>query len=429
MNEYMLTQNEKLIQVVHNAFRDFPFYRNKFIQASIDPDTFQGLDDLTKIPFTTKEDLQMRFPFADVYQQFGHELSYIGFTTGTTSAPMPIYFTHEDMDKWEWNLTKAYHMAGINSGDIVQVSIGRCGIGCVVFMGAVRKTGAAVMPVDVDLISTDEILNRMKQYRITILATLPSIASELCRLVEAGYPKEGLALKTLFLMGEACTETFRERARQTLGAEVYDIYGSTESGFVGTECNLHKGLHLMVDQVIVEIVDPTTGLPVQSGAEGELVVTTLWKKAMPLIRYRTGDIASAIQEDCKCNIGLPRISKIKGRASDLVSIGSTKLHPSAIDALIFDTFNKNYNYQVVLSNEQGRDHLALLVEVDIPSIEAAGIQERLEFGILTLTDDMNLLFKSGIILHPEVQLISPGTLQKKGGKVRKIFDKRERKDG
>jgi phenylacetate-CoA ligase len=424
MNSHTEVQQDNLCRVVRDAYCDFPFYRNKLSQAGIAPESFQGLRDLNKIPFTTKEELQTHFSFVDLYQRLGRDLYYIGFTTGTTAVPMPIYCTYEDFYRWEQNLSKAFVTAGINPSDVVQISLGRCAIACVVFIGAVRKTGAAVMPVDVDLMTSHAILEQMKQFRVTFLLTFPSIASELCRLIEAGYPREGLALRTVFLMGEPWTEAFRERVRQTLGTEVYDVYGSTEMGFVAMECKLHKGLHIMSDQVLLEIVDPMTEQPVQKGAEGELVVTTFWKKASPLIRYRSGDIASAIKGDCECDVGTPRISRIKGRASDLIFIGSTKLHPLAIDGLIMDILDKTCNYQIVLSREEGQDKLTLVLEVDAPPKKAIVIQSRLAQEISTLTDDLNALIKAGIIAPPDTQLVAPGTLPRIGGKVRRIVDRR-----
>jgi len=424
MKSHTEVQQNNLCRVVRDAYRDFPFYRNKLSQAGIDPESFQGLGDLNKIPFTTKEELQLHFAFVDLYQRLGRDLYYIGFTTGTTAVPMPVYCTYEDFDRWEQNLSRAFTIAGISPSDVVQISLGRCGIACVVLIGAVRRTGAAVMPIDVDLMTSDAVLDRMKQFKVTFLLTFPSITSELCRLVEAGYPKEGLALKSVFLMGEAWTEAFRERVRQSLGVEVYDVYGSTEMGFVAMECKLHRGLHIMADQVLVEIMDPVTGQPVQEGTEGELVVTTFWKKALPLIRYRSGDIASAIKGDCECDVDTPRISRIKGRASDLIFIGSTKIHPLAIEALVMDVFDKTCNYQIVLSREGQQDKLTLVLEVDTPHKKAVAIQSHLAQEISTLTDDLNALIRAGVIAPPDIQFVSPGTLPRIGGKARRIVDRR-----
>jgi len=424
MSSYTQVQQDKLRRAVRDAYRNFRFYRDKLSRAGIEPASFRGLRDLEQLPFTTKEELQTHFAFADLYQRLSHDLYYIGFTTGTTAVPMPVYCTYEDFDRWEQNLSKGFAIAGINPSDVVQISLGRCGIACVVFIGAVRRTGAAAMPVDVDLMTSDAVLDRMKQFRVTFLLAFPSITRELCRLVEVGYSKEGLALRTVFLMGEAWSEAFRERVRLSLGAEVCDMYGSTEMGFVAMECKLHRGLHIMADQVLVEIVDPVTGQPVQQGAEGELVVTTFWKEALPLIRYRTGDIASAIKGDCECDVGTPRISRIKGRAGDLIFIGSTKLHPLAIEALVVDTLDKTCNYQIALSREREQDMLTLVLEVDAPPKKAAAIQSRLAQEISTLTDDLNALIKAGIIAPPDIQLVPPGTLPRIGGKIRRIVDRR-----
>ena len=186
---------------------------------------------------------------------------------------------------------------------------------------------------------------------------------------------------------------------------MYDIYGSTEVGMVGIECSAHDGLHILPDQVLVEILDPYTGKTVEQGVEGEIVVITFWKEALPLIRYRTGDMASKVEGFCRCGSDLPRISRIKGRARDLIFIGSTKIHPMAVEAAIMDVCDSALNYQIVLNQEGDIDTLKLIIETPEEIITNQTLRVILSERICNLHKDLSSLITAGFVMPPDVEFV------------------------
>lgn len=421
---YKKIQTEKLRQIVAYAFESFSYYREKMSQVGLTPTDIQGLEDLEKLPYTVKEELQEKLGFDKIFQRMAGKLRYIGFTTGTVATPMPVYYTHDDFERWEKNLAKGLSMAGITNKDVVQITFGRCGIACVVLLGAIRRTGATGIPIDADSGAASELIQRMEQFHVSFLLTFPSIVREFCRIVESKRVKGSRYLKKIFLMGESWSEAFRRRVEDALNVEVYDIYGSTEVGMVAVECSAHNGLHVLPDQVLVEILDPYTGKPVDQGEEGEIVVTTFWKEALPLIRYRTGDIASEIEDFCRCGSDLPRISRIKGRIRDLIFIGSTKIHPIAVEAAIIDICDSTLNYQIVLSRERGRDKLKLVLEAPDEIIGKQNLRAALSKRICSFNEDLASLVKADLVFPPEVEFVPLNTIPRKGGKITKILDLR-----
>jgi phenylacetate-CoA ligase len=424
-NTYEQVQAEKLKRIVAYAFENFSYYRKKISQVGLKPTDIQSLGDLDKLPLTVKEELKEKFDFDEIFYRLAGKLYYIGFTTGTVSIPMPVYYTHDDFERWEKNLAKGLSMAGITNKDVAQITFGRCGIACIVLLGAIRRTGATGIPIDADSGTASELLKRMEKFHVSFLLTFPSIVREFCRIVESERVKGPCYLRKIFLMGESWSETFRRRVEDTLNVEVYDIYGSTEVGMVGVECSAHEGLHLLPDQVLVEILDPNTGKPVSRQEEGEIVVTTFWKEALPLIRYRTGDIASKIEGSCCCGLDLPRISRIIGRVSDLIFIGSTKIHPIAVEAAIIDTCNSALNYQIVLSQERGKDKIKLVLEAPEDVMEKQNLKVALSERISNLNEDLASLIKANLVFPPEVEFVPLNSLTRKGGKIAKILDLRK----
>lgn len=421
---YEKIQTEKLRQIVVHAFENFSYYREKMSEVGITPTDIQGLEDLDKLPCTSREELQEKLGFDEIFQHMADKLYYIGFTTGTVATPMPVYYTHGDFERWENNLAKGLSMAGITNNDVVQITFGRCGIACVVLLGAIRRTGATGIAIDADSGTANELLQWMKQFRVSFLLTFPSIVREFCGIAESERGKRPQYLKKIFLMGESWSETFRRRVEDTLNVEVFDIYGSTDIGMVGVECSIHDGLHVLPDQVLVEVIDPLTGKPVENGAEGEIVVTTFWKEALPLIRYRTGDIASKMKGFCRCGSDLPRISRIKGRARDLIFIGSTKIHPIALEEAITDVCDSSLNYQIVLSHTEGRDKLRLKIEAPDQMMNNENLKTALSERICNLNEDLSSLISAGLVMPPEVEFVPLNALPRKGGKITKVLDLR-----
>ena len=413
----------KMQHIVDYAYRNFPLYAERMSKKGIDLRHIQKLDDLKKLPFVSKAELQ-KVQFEDILKCASDKLYYIGFTSGSTAAPMPLYCTSRDFEIWVKNTATGLLMGGVTKEDTVQLTFGQWGLGMYLFLEALRTLGASAIPVNIDVLALPELLDYMGRFRVSAIVCFPSIALELCRALEEKQSAENLRLRRVFLLGESCSESGRERIGKSLAAEVYNIYGSMEVGMIASECKRHEGLHILANQVIVEIVDPDTGEVVAPGNAGEVVVTTLWKEALPLIRYRTGDIASMIDGECSCGLKWPRISEIVGRLSDFICIGSTKIHPVAIEDSILSTSYRIHNFQIVISREGERDKMTLILESSEPVGKAEELKEDLLEKICNLNEDLGSLVKANIVAKPEVRFVKPGSLRMSSGKIKKLLDLR-----
>ena len=414
----------RLRRLVLSAYNRISLYRDKFDSVSIGPNVLRRLSDYASFPLITKEELLAYSRTTGPIESLKGKLYYIGFTTGTTSSPMPVYVGHDDWATWESNLARGFTTAGISKGDIVQITLGRWGIGSQAMLCGVRRTGAAVLPIEVDAWKTMEWPERLSQFHVTWLFTTPSIIRQSLLNVVQNGPKLPRHLKGVVLVGETWSEDFRDEVKRVLGVEVYDFYGSTEAGMVGSECPAHSGLHCPTDQVLVEILDPDTHDPASNGDAGEVVVTTLWRKAFPLLRYRTGDIAQRLEGECPCGSPWPRISRVKTRFKDEISIGSTKIHQSLIEEAVLESLGASYTYQVVLSSEKGKDILSISIEVPKGLVGDATRTRLLSERLRNIQEDFAGLVGAGIILPPTVRFVTVGSLERKGGKVRKVVDSR-----
>lgn len=429
-------QRELLIaETLRRAGNSYEFYRRVIADSGVSLDRVSGMADLLKLPILTKDQVLSGITRERVMEQLRGKLALIGFTSGSTGTPSPVYYSHSDLDTWELELSKALSGIGMSSEDIVQVSIGQCGTGCLALFGAIRRAGAAAIPIDVSGASGPTILAHIVENQVSILLTYPAIARELCRVARESDGRallRGSALHTLVLMGEPWTEALRHSIKEALGTEIYDIYGSTEAGMVGIECACHQGLHVFEDRLLVEILDPVTGEPLAPGVEGEVVLTPYWKEGLPLLRYGTGDAAAIIDGECECGSALPRITRIRGRCRDMVFVGSTKFYPGQLEAIVAELFEGSPNYQLqVESTDSGRDMLTLAIEAEpmFSCLDEREYAQALAGAMSALSPDLPGMIASGFVEGPTVSLVPPGSIERRSGKIPSVIDLRRGRAG
>lgn len=426
-----VNERESLVsETLRRASRSYEFYRGVIEEAGISIDRVHGTPDLLRLPVLTKDMVLAGIPREQVLERFRGQLALVGFTSGSTGAPSPVFYSQEDLRIWESELAMALQSIGLTSSDVVQISIGQCGTGCIALLGAVRVLGAAAIPLDVSGSSGLSILEGILENEVSALLTYPAIARELCRVVrDSGktHPRHA-TLHTIILMGEPWTEALRSEIREVLGADTFDIYGSTEAGMVGVECSHHQGLHVFEDRVLVEILDPITHAPMPEGMEGEVVLTPYWKEGLPLVRYGTGDAAAFIPGTCDCGSALPRITRIRGRCRDMVFVGSTKFYPSQLEALLAELLDGSHNSQLrIESADSGRDRLTLTIEMeeDATRPDEMKLTQALLESLPALSSDLPGMVKSGFVEGPYVALVSPGSIERRSGKIPSFIDLRK----
>lgn len=402
---------------VNRAYRSFPFYRDKLDQLGLKPSQVNSAEDFRKLPFMYKNELLAN---CTLESMAGRHLYLIGFTTGTTARPAPVFNTHADFSRWENALTEALEMFGLTAKDRVQITFGRTGIAGIVLLGAVRKLGASAIIFDADLITPQGLLERMEEFHVSALLTFPSIAKQLAAVVESGQVEPPEYLSRVCLMGESWSELVRATIEGALNVSVFDIYGSVECGPIGVECQAKNGLHVPENATYVEIVNPETG---QLARDGEVVVTSFWKRGIPIIRYRTGDIASWIDGECRCGLTSARISRIKGRLGEVIVVGSCKMLPTGLEEALMASCPTAGNWQLVISREGNKDKLAFAIEMQTP-VDIETIRSKLYINLNRVNEDLVSLMHSGIIHQIDLTIVHPGSIERKGGKVVKIKDLR-----
>lgn len=431
MQRIDVNERESLIsETIRRASLGYEFYRSVIRGAGVSTDHPRGTPDLLKLPVLTKDQVLAGIPREQVLERLRGQLALVGFTSGSTGAPSPVFYSHRDLETWEGELSMALRSIGLASSDVVQISIGQCGTGCLALLGAVRVLGAAAIPLDVSGSSGTSILEGILENGVSALLTYPAIARELCRVVRDNGKAHlhHTTLHTVVLMGEPWSEALRDEIRQVLGADVFDIYGSTEAGMVGVECSQHQGLHVFEDRILVEILDPKTHAPMPQGMEGEVVLTPFWKEGLPLVRYGTGDAAAFIPGTCACGSELPRITRIKGRCRDMVFVGSTKFYPSQLEALLAELLDGSHNSQLrIESAHSGRDRLTLMIEIEEGATrpDEAQLTQGLLESLSVLSSDLPGMVKSGFVEGPHVALVSPGSIERRSGKIPPVIDLRK----
>ncbi len=417
-------QEEQLRGIVRYCYERIPMYKRKFKDSGTTPDGIKTLDDLEKIPFTTKEDLRQAYPYGMLAVDIGEVLE-LHASSGTTGHPTTCAYTAKDLTVWSKAMARIYASAGTKKGDVVQNAYGyglfTGGLG---FHYGALEIGATVLPIASG--NTERQIRLAKEYGTTILACTPSYAAYLGEYAKEKMgiePTKELKWKSGLFGAEAWSEELRHRIQELLGLEAFDVYGLSEviGPGVSVECQEHHGLHVYEDYFIAEIIDPATGGRLEEGKTGELVLTTLTREATPVLRFRTGDITSITNEECACGRTLGRMSRIVGRADDMFKVRGVKIWPSTVEHALLQVEGASQNYMIVLERPDQLDNITVQVE---PQKE---IFERVA-GDLSKLHSLNLKIGESIRtvtgISANVVLVPHNSLPRFEGKAKRVKDLR-----
>ena len=412
-------QLERLKRMVDYCYENIPFYHEKLEKAGVTGDKIKTLSDIQYIPFTTKDDIRDNYPFRMLAQPM-KKIVRIHASSGTTGKPTVGAYTKQDLGNWSDQVARVAVAAGATEDDIFQISFGYG-----LFTGALglhyglEKIGATVIPASSG--NTAKQLMMFRDFGVTGLVATPSYALYLSEMVrESGYPREAYKLRLGLLGSEGCTEEMRHQIEKNLGIFVTDNYGLTELTGPGVsgECEYRCGLHFAEDAFLPEIIDSATGERKAPGESGELVVTTLLREGMPVLRYRTKDITRLNYEPCRCGRTHMRMDKVTGRTDDMMIIKGVNVFPSQIESVLVSTQGIGPHYQLVVRRQNFMDNLEVKVElVSTELLESYGELKALQRG---LHDRL----KSVLGLETKVTLVEPKSLERFQGKAKRILDLR-----
>jgi phenylacetate-CoA ligase len=412
-------QFTRLKFIVQRAYDHVALFRKRMDERKLKPGDLRTMDDIVKLPFTVKTDLRDTYPYGMAASPL-QEIVRFHASSGTTGKPIVVAYTKEDLDDWTRAMVRSLAACGVHSGDIVQNAYGyglfTGGLGA--HYGA-EALGASVIPISGG--NTDRQIMLMKDFGVTVICCTPSYFLHIIeRAAEMGMDIREMPLSIGVFGAEPWTEDMRERIEAGSGIKAYDIYGLSEivGPGVAMECTHQAGPHIFEDMFYPEIVDPKTLEPLEDGAEGELVLTTLCKRAMPMIRYRTRDITSLEPARCACGRTLRRIRRIGRRSDDMLIIRGVNLFPSQIEAALLKVEGTLPHYQIIVDRQKGLDTLEVQVEVTNEALsDTVGgleqLQKQLAHSIEGITG-----------LHPALKLVAPRTIQRSEGKAKRVIDKR-----
>ena len=410
-------QNERLVEQVKHVYENVEPYRRKMDEAGVKPEDIKGIEDLHKLPFITKDDLREEYPYGFMGTPLS-ECVRIQSTSGTTGRRVVAFYTQDDLDIWEECCARALAAAGATKDDVVHVAYGY-GLftGGPGLNGGSHKLGSLTLPMSSG--NTDRQLTFMEDLEATVICCTPSYASYLAEsAIERGVADK-LKLKAGIFGAEAWTEEMREDIEAKLGIKAYDIYGLTEVSGPGVsfECSAQGGMHINEDHFIAEIIDPNTGEVLPPGEKGELVFTSLTKKAFPLIRYRTRDITYLDYSPCPCGRTHVRMHKPMGRSDDMLIIKGVNVFPSQIETVLL---NKGYpaNYQIIVTRENNSDQIEVRVEMT-PEMFSDSLTE-----VSKKEKELVAALKSMLGIYAKVRLVAPKTIERSEGKAQRVIDKR-----
>lgn len=413
-------QLQRLQAMVARAYERVDLFRSRMDEKGLSPADLTCLDDLGKLPFTVKNDLRETYPFG-LFASEMSEVVRLHASSGTTGKPIVVSYTQADIEVWKQVMMRTFACCGLHAGDVIQNSYGyglfTGGLGA--HYGA-EALGATVIPTSGG--QTDRQIMVMKDFGVTAICCTPSYLAHLLeRAEEMGVDVKALPIRAAILGAEPWSDAIGRKLEAQGGLKTYDIYGLSEiiGPGVASQCEAQDGLHIFTDHFYPEIIDPESGEVLPFGEEGELVLTTLSKQAMPMIRYRTRDITRFITEPCPCGRTVARIRRIGRRSDDMFIIRGVNVFPSQIETALMAVEGTLPHYQIVLSRSKGLDQMEVQVEVtpeffsdEIRKLEA--LQQELTGAI------------EGIIgLRVKVKLVEPQTIERSMGKAKRLIDKRE----
>ena len=418
-DEMLDLQGKRLVMLVKRMYYNTDYYRKKMQQKGVEPGDIKSIEDLDKLPFTTKEDLKNTYPFG-MFAVPQSEIVRYHTASGTDGIDTVVGYTRNDIDIWSECVARAFAQAGLNRDDIIQIAYGyglfTGGLGA--HYGA-EHLGATVVPMSTG--NTKKLTTMMKDFGATAIACTPSYLLHIAETLEADGDLDKIKLKAAICGAEPWTEQMRLQIEEKLHINAFDIYGLSEIMGPGVACDCihHKGLHVYEDHFMPEIIDPKTFEPVAEGETGELVFTTLTKEGIPLIRYRTKDLTSISYDKCECGRTLPRISRFKGRSDDMLIIRGVNVFPSQVEAALLEMGETAPYYMMIVDRVNNLDTLEVQVEVD--EIFFSDKISELE----NLTKKIAHQIQQAIGLAVKVKLVEPKTIERSMGKAVRVIDKRK----
>ena len=410
-------QNKGLAWTLRHVWNNSPQYRAKLEEANVRPEDIQGLDDITRLPTTTTDDLREGYPLP-LLSVPEKDVVRIHASSGTTGKRKILAYTAKDVDVFNTQMARCFELAGVTEKDRVQIAVGyglwTAGVG---FQGGIEKLGAMAVPVGAGNLEAH--LQMIVDMNSTCLGSTASMALLMGEEIQRNGLTDKVKLKRVIFGAEGHSKKMRATFEANLGLTEgsYDIAGMTEMYGPGSgiECPAHCGIHYWGDIFILEILDPTTLLPVAPGEVGELVVTSLIKEAVPLIRYRTRDLTRIIPGECPCGCSMPRHDHILGRSDDMIVFRGVNIYPGQIADVLQEIPELGSEYHMELARHEGRDEMTLKVE------------RRSSFSCET--DDAVASLAAGklhskIMIAAGVQVVDPGTLPRSFGKSRRVTDRR-----
>lgn len=411
-------QMERLQQTLARCMR-IPFYKQRFAACGLRPEDIRTLDDVRKLPFTTKQDLRDNYPFGLSAVPL-EEVVRLHSSSGTTGTPTVILHTQHDLDEWANAVARCLYMVGLRKGDIFQNSSGygmfTGGLG---FQYGAERLGMLTVPAAAG--NTKRQIKFITDFGTTALHAIPSYAGRLYEVMEEmGIdPRRDTRLRTLIIGAEPHSDEQRRRIEQMLGVKAYNSFGMSEMCGPGVafECPEQNGLHIWEDYYIVEIVDPQTLEQVPDGEVGELVLTTINREAMPLLRYRTRDLTRILPGECPCGRHHKRLDRMKGRSDDMMILKGVNIFPIQIENILMQFRELGTDYLITLTNLEANDEMTVEVELNEFTDDYGFLQR--------LTKEITRQLKDEILITPRVKLVPKGSLPKQEGKAVRVKDLRK----
>lgn len=413
-------QQHRLQDLLDRVYRQVPFYRARMQEAGILPEDIRNLEDINKVPFTYKQDMRDNYPYG-LFAVPVSEIVRIHASSGTTGKPTVVGYTKRDIGIWSEVMARSLTGAGVNKQSFIQIAYGyglfTGGLG--VHYGA-EKIGASVIPVSSG--NTARQIMLMKDFGTTALACTPSYALYLAETMrDMGIAPQDTNLKVGIFGAEPWSENMRQEIEHQLGILALDIYGLSEiiGPGVACECQAKDGIHINEDHFYPEIINPVTGEVLPEGEKGELVLTTLTKEGMPMVRYRTRDLTILNRKTCSCGRTLVRMGKVLGRSDDMLIIRGVNVFPSQVESVLLNLGEVSPHYQLIVEREDNLDSLTVLVEIteNMFSDEVRGLE--------TLEHKIQGELANVLNVTATVRLVGARTIERSEGKAKRVIDKRK----
>lgn len=412
-------QLDRLKETVHLVYRRVPYYRKAMDEAGVHPGDVRSLADVTRLPFTDKTALRDNYPYG-LFAVPIKEVSRLHASSGTTGKPTVVGYTRRDLENWSELVARIATMAGVTDEDVVQITFGYG-----LFTGAfglhygMEKIGATIVPASVG--NTSRQIMLMQDFGATVLVGTPSYALHLADTARSmGLDPADLGIRTGLFGSEAWTESMRAELERIWNMKASDNYGLSEvmGPGVSGECRQNAGMHISEDHFLVEVIDSATGEPVEPGREGELVITTLTKEALPVLRYRTKDITVLTEEQCACGRTTARMRKVCGRTDDMLIISGVNVFPSQIETVLMNIDGLSPHYQILVSKRGYLDALEVQVE----------LTDEMFTGSFRDLEALEVMLKQKIFnvlsVNCRVRLLEPRSLARSEGKIKRVIDTR-----